>query len=427
MPIPNSLLSFAEQRYQLIDLPNDDCPVHLAMAMPIGGDGGGNVRAAGFLPPAARMGTGRTPSGRGLSVERAHISALGEAAQLVSSCAWGDEEIVKSHFDKLTGSKFLPNEILMISDDQFSTRNDWNAQQGGHDWIPEKFDFKSETEWIKLPSLDAQSTAWFPAASVYIGWQNKGDKGAYCIADTNGTAAGETLEGATVSAFLELVERDATAVWWHGQHHRPSLDISNLIIPEHFQEWLSSRSRLYQVLDLTHDLDIPVFAAVSSEVDGKFIALGISADFDPATALLSALTEMCQMEFNLSMAKDNPAMITGTPLGKWVDEVSLLTAAHLQPSSIEAATTCKVPSVVANSHEQMNWIKDVCKGHGLEAFIVDMTRPEIGIPTVRVLMPGLCHYKKRDGALRLIDVPNKLGWLQKPKGPGEFNTTPLMM
>lgn len=422
------LLDFAEQRYRLIDLPDDDCPFHLAMAMPVGGDGGGDFRAEGFLPPAARMGTGRTPSGRGLSVDQARTSALGEAAQLVSSCAWGNEDVVRSRFDQLTGTKFLPNELLMISDDQFTIRNTWNSVHGDHDWIAGEFDPITKTEWIQIPSINLQSSAWFPATSVYIGWQNRGDEGAFCIADTNGTAAGETLEDVTISAFLELVERDATAIWWHGQHQRPALDTSNLIIPEQFEEWLSSRSRLYQVLDLTHDLGIPVFASVSSDVDGRFIALGISANFDPETALQSSLTEMCQMEFNLSMAKDNPAMVTSTPLGKWVDEVSLLTAAHLQPSSIETATPYKKqPVVFSSSSEQLNWIKGICKLHGFDAYVANLTRPEIGIPVVRVLVPGLCHYKKRDGALRLIEVPKKLDWPRKLMGPGEFNATPLMI
>ena len=43
---------------------------------------------------------------------------------------------------------------------------------------------------------------------------------AYCRADTNGHASGNTLEEAILQGFLELVERDALAIWWYNQTNR---------------------------------------------------------------------------------------------------------------------------------------------------------------------------------------------------------------
>ena len=41
----------------------------------------------------------------------------------------------------------------------------------------------------------------------------------------NGCAAGNTLEEAIVQGFLELVERDAYAIWWYNRLQRPELDL----------------------------------------------------------------------------------------------------------------------------------------------------------------------------------------------------------
>jgi len=45
-------------------------------------------------------------------------------------------------------------------------------------------------------------------------------------ADSNGCAAGNTLEEAIVQGFLELVERDAYAIWWYNRLQRPEVDLS---------------------------------------------------------------------------------------------------------------------------------------------------------------------------------------------------------
>ena len=428
MRVPKQLLEIAGQRCRLINLPQHDSIIHLAMALPVGGDGGGDIRAAGFLPPAARMESGRTPSGRGLSKEQAETRALGEAAQLISSCVWGNEDVVTSKFTDLDGQALHPNALMMIGEEQYQNRDSWNAENGDHDWIPLPFDIDKEADWVQVEELNGQSAIWVPAACVYIGWQNRGEANAFSVADSNGTAAGETLESATVAAFLELVERDATAIWWHGQHRRPMLEMAGLDLPDPFRDWLAKRGRLYQVLDLTHDLDIPVFAAVSSDDSGGSIAIGISANFDPAAALVDALTEMCQMEFTVTMAKQQPDVAAGTPIGRWLETVTLSNMACLQPSSqSNRYDTSKSDEKNLSDKQGIERITAICTDHDLKAYRVDLTRPQVGVPVARVIVPGLCHFKKRDAADRLVDVPQKLGWDLKLNGTATLNPIPLLI
>ena len=52
---------------------------------------------------------------------------------------------------------------------------------------------------------------------------------------------------------------------------------------------------------------------------------------------------------------------------------------------------------------------------GSELLVLDQTRPEIGLPVVKVIVPGLRHFWSRFGPGRLYEVPVKLGWLPQPR------------
>ena len=51
---------------------------------------------------------------------------------------------------------------------------------------------------------------------------------------------------------------------------------------------------------------------------------------------------------------------------------------------------------------------------GLELLVLDMTRPDICIPVVRVMAPGLRPFWARFAPGRLYDVPVKLGLRDRP-------------
>ena len=70
---------------------------------------------------------------------------------------------------------------------------------------------------------------------------------------------------------------------------------------------------------------------------------------------------------------------------------------------------------------------DIMQRHGKEVIVLDMTRPDIGFPAVKVIIPGLCHFWARFGLRRLYDVPVKLGWLTQPLLEEQLNPIPYML
>ena len=56
----------------------------------------------------------------------------------------------------------------------------------------------------------------------------------------------------------------------------------------------------------------------------------------------------------------------------------------------------------------------LAKQQGLDFLVLDQTRPDIEVPVVRVVVPGLRHFYRRFASGRLYDVPVKLGLLDRP-------------
>jgi ribosomal protein S12 methylthiotransferase accessory factor len=50
----------------------------------------------------------------------------------------------------------------------------------------------------------------------------------------------------------------------------------------------------------------------------------------------------------------------------------------------------------------------------MELLVLDQTRPDIGLPVVKVIVPGLRHFWPRLAPGRLYDVPVAMGWLSEP-------------
>ena len=67
---------------------------------------------------------------------------------------------------------------------------------------------------------------------------------------------------------------------------------------------------------------------------------------------------------------------------------------------------------------------EVARRAGYDFLVLDQTRPDVEVPVVRVIVPGLRHFYKRFGPGRLYDVPVKLGWLDKPLREDEL--TPFL-
>jgi bacteriocin biosynthesis cyclodehydratase domain-containing protein len=360
-----------------------------------------------------KAGLGGGSYGKGSTAEQGEASALMEAIERYSGIFQGDEIRGSRRFtDFPSGDAILPNDVLLFSDAQY---REGQAAATNPDEARDPFDRSAEIEWSPVWSLRDQRFKYLPTSLLYFSYSGPG-------ADSNGCAAGNTLEEAIVQGFLELVERDSYAIWWYNRLERPEVDLGqfNDSYIRDLQSQLAETGRRLWVLDITSDLGIPSFVTIAHWMGNseEYIEFGSGAHFDARIAALRAMTEL------------NQFLSIGLMGGRTTEESShgdsapfrLRDFAYLMPSG----TPVVRPDFGArfgdlDKREQVLACVRLAKQAGLDFLVLDQTRPDIEVPVVRVIVPGLRHFYRRFAPGRLYDVPVKLGWRDRPLSERELN------
>jgi len=368
-------------------------------------------------------------SGKGTSGVQAKASALCESLERYCGMFHGDEPRRKARFVDLGEAAIHPNACMLFSEKQYEERE--RQLDVIYHCVPRRFDPAQELEWTPVWSLTAQTVRYLPTAFCYYDYPRDGTSDC-CVPCSNGNAAGNALEESILQGFLELVERDGVALWWYNRTRMPGVDLDSFNEPylERLAAFLKARQRDLWVLDLTTDLGIPVFAAISPRVDGegKHIMFGFGAHLDPRIALLRAVTEMNQMLAVLLKAPpDKPTGdITDPPTLDWLQNATIADHPYLVPQEGPRRKASSYPeSCTDDLKEDVLTCQKRVEQLGLEMLVLDQTRPEIGMPVVKVIVPGLRHFWARFAPGRLYDVPVKLGRIEKPLAEEELN--PVLM
>jgi bacteriocin biosynthesis cyclodehydratase domain-containing protein len=358
--------------------------------------------------------------GKGSTAEQGEASALMEAIERYSGIFQGDEIRVTKRFTNFApGAAIPPNDVLLFSDAQYRRGL---APIMGQDVTPTAppFDPSAKIEWSPVWSLRDECFKYLPTSLLYF-FYTGGPAASSIHADSNGCAAGNTIEEAIVQGFLELVERDSYAIWWYNRLERSELDLSGFEEPyvRDLKALLADTGRRLWVLDVTSDLGIPSFVALSHAVQNgaDFVEYGSGAHFDPRIALLRALTEVNQfLSIGLMGARN------ASPRDDEATSFYLRDHPYLTPNG-HALVRPERDSVFGrlDRREQVMACVNLAKNYGLDFLVLDQTRPDIEVPVVRVIVPGLRHFYRRFAPGRLYDVPVKLGLLDRPLSENELN------
>jgi oxazoline/thiazoline synthase len=366
-----------------------------------------------------RAGLGGGSFGKGSSAEQGEASALMEAIERYSGIFQGDEIRATRRFtDFPQGNAIPPNDVLLFSDAQY--RGEQISMTARHEApsAPAPFDPSARIEWSPVWSLRDERFKYLPTSLLYFFYRGAGQ----INTDSNGCAAGNTLEEAIVQGFLELVERDAYAIWWYNRLQRKQVDLDqfNDSYVRDLQTQLAAAERRLWVLDVTSDLGIPCFVAILHWMQNgqENIEFGSGAHFDARIALLRALTELNQF---LSIGlmgggTGEKASLDGTTPLRLRDHPFLTPGSNLEVQPSFGSTFGHL-----DTREQVTACVRLAQREGFDFLVLDQTRPDINVPVVRVIVPGLRHFYRRFAPGRLYDVPVKLGLRDMPLSENELN------
>jgi oxazoline/thiazoline synthase len=359
--------------------------------------------------------------GKGSTAEQGEASALMEAIERYSGIYQGDEIRVTRRFtDFPPGDAILPNDVLLFSDAQYR-RGQSPAADQDETPTPAPFDPSADIEWSPVWSLRDERFKYLPTSLLYFFYRGGSDVG-HIHADSNGCAAGNTLEEAIVQGFLELVERDSYAIWWYNRLRRVEVDLAQFddSYIRDLRVQLAETGRRLWVLDITSDLGIPSFIALSHSEENSqdFVEFGSGSHFDARIAMLRALTELNQF-LSIGLMGLRSSEISSTDgSGFW----RLADHPYLRPSG-KPAVRPDLDSKFGrlDKREQAAACVRIAEQLGLDFLVLDQTRPDIEVPVVRVIVPGLRHFYRRFAPGRLFDVPVKLGLRDRPLPESELN------
>lgn len=257
---------------------------------------------------------------------------------------------------------------------------------------------RTRIEWIEGYDLLGREACWVPWEVVHTDYTlPTSHSSEHFLSGTNGLASGNHLAEAVSSAICELVERDAVALW-HAQGVRERshcrLDVASID-----DEDCRTLLELYEAAriaprlwDVTSDVGIAAFicdipAAADDPSGGLRRFRGAGCHPDRGIALARAMTEAAQTRLTyIAGIRDDLSDYTESAKEKLgaalLDAVSQAAEAH----SFGDVPNLDAEDVTADLRWELERLREI----GAERVIaVDLTRPDFGIPVVRMVIPGL--------------------------------------
>lgn len=383
-----------------------------------------------------RKNLGGRSAGKGRTDIQARASGFCEAIERYSGVFQGDEIRTLASFQKLGERAIHPNACMNFSQQQYETRAEWNARcDGWFQKVPEPFDEEREIDWTPVWSLTDRDLKYLPTAYCYYGYPQTDRLD--CWADSNGCASGNTIEEAILQGFMELVERDSVAIWWYNRLQKPQVDLDSFddAYIRELTQYYQGLGRELWVIDITSDLNIPTFAAISRRKDRPVedIILGYGTHFDPIVAMSRALTELNQILPSVLATKADgstqyPQYIDPLAI-EWWTTATLAKHPYLIPDyKLIRKTLVDYPQIASNDLlDDVKLCQKIVEEKNMQMLVLDLTRPDIGLRVAKVIVPGLRHMWKRFGAGRLYEVPLAMGWLSTPLAEERLNSFPMWM
>lgn len=372
--------------------------------------------ARGLTGPASRL---RSESGgKGMTELDARVSALCESLERHSGTYQGDEPTVRASWREVADIAVHPADCQLYDPRQNVT----------------PFDETAPVDWTPVWSLTRGEHRLLPTALLY--YDAPRTPGLGCVrADSNGNAGGSSVEDAVVQGFLELVERDAVALWWYNRTRQPGVDLDSFDEPwtGRIRAVHAALGREVWALDVTSDFGIPAFAALTRRTQGptEDVLFGFGAHFDPSVALCRALAEMNQMM---------PAVVEAGPDGTgygcpderltdWWRTATVAGHPYLLPDpAAPALTRADFPYTPrADLLDDVTAVRAAVEERGMELLVLDQTRPDIGLPVVKTIVPGMRHFWARFAPGRLYDIPVALGRTSGPTPYESLNPVPMFL
>ena len=232
-----------------------------------------------------------------------------------------------------------------------------------------------------------------PACAVFYPYFPDGDYPLFKW-HTNGIASGNTMEEAILHALFEDIERDAWSIAEYNDRSNADILIRDKdSVPAQLIAKFEAQGIKVHLKDLTSDLGIPTIGAAADDTvtkDPELLTIGVGTHLNPEIAAIRAITEVAQsrtthkhgMKINAQLQKKSQEL--GYEKIKAINHMWY--GDNEKKIYLEDMPDQSTPYVLDDIEVVLGKLMEC----GFDQVIaVDLTRPELGVPTVRMIVPGL--------------------------------------
>ncbi len=329
------------------------------------------------IRPGAKEGAISIYNGKGASREQAKVSAIMEAMERYSAEP-RNEKLRTDMMEDLLSSENAVDPRSLILPQMVNMHVHYHP-----------------IAWVKGYDLIEGEDIWVPAVAVYHPYESKRDLQLF-RSNTNGLASGNNLEESVLHAMCEVIERDAWSICEARRKPRGEIVVEDdcPVVSDLLDKFAKQGVEVH-LKDLTSDVGIPTIAAAADDVrlkDPALLNLGVGTHLSPRVAAIRALTEVAQSRCTqIHGAREDT---TKADLNRTVgyERMKRMNSMYFSPS--DGISMSEFPEFdTKDLLEDIEVVLDHLVGQGFEkVIVVELTRPELEVPVVRVIIPGMEIY-----------------------------------
>ena len=325
------------------------------------------------IRPTAEDGAVSIYGGKGITKEHAKASAMMEGFERYSAEKQTDDEVVVATIDEISDfgeyidpvSLNLPKELEKKGIDDISL------------------------EWTVSKDIISGDSFYIPTNAVYHPYLHDNNVQSLFKSNTNGLASGNILEEAILHGMLEVIERDAWSIFELTHKNYAQIDLES-IESETVNDIISkfeSEGIKIKLMDFTADIKIPTIAASADDTvtkDAGLLTLGMGTHLDPevaqsrATQINGAREDTVRADFAREAGYERMKRINKYYFRDEDEKIDLKDIENKSTSSITKDIEIVKDELMANDIGRILY--------------VDLTRPELDVSVVRVIIPEMEVY-----------------------------------
>ncbi|MGL5810524.1 MAG: YcaO-like family protein [Nocardioides sp.] len=392
---------------------------------------------------------------------QARASAIGEAVERYCGNYMGQNDLRLASYDEIVaGGEHAvdPDSLVLYSEATYDAP--------GCPFV--RFGRDLQVQWVKGRSLTRDCDAWLPVTLVYVNWLAGEFEGHPLTNYMNfsGVAAGRELDHAIVSGIEELVERDATMIWWMNGYPLPALrqDGPGSELAAFVDSSARAAGQRAWAVPLPNEFGIPVVAGVVHHTEHDYYTIGFATRPSVEEATFKAWTEAFTLqEGSRDLERPDSLIQQAVEWGmaayaglkehradrrylddyradfKDVTDLMCQQQIFLDRRAVERVNrfvdtprTVDPASVPALADRSLASYRERLESRGFEIFFADLTTQDVaaaGMHGVRVVVPGLVPNFPAAfptlGRGRVQQMAVELGWREAPLPEADLNYWPV--